>query len=184
MSLESDTPAPVRARIERQQHGWLIRLKRAAHVPPSTALGCVPFDLGQSKGELGPPAPGVTARIFGHHVEVVFAYRRLPSADTCRPATVDVVVYSGVQASGSYDNGGAVNHFLVNAPRGRVISDLPWNGAPPYHLLVSSTTLAGRRGPTVELPLSCPEPGARSRAASPATDPHSTIGRCPNPSSV
>jgi len=157
VSLERDTPAPVRARIERQRREWLARAKRASRQPVSTATGCVRFRASWGRDEVGPAAPKVKeARIIGHHVEVVFEYPKLPSADSCRPAALTVGVYSGKHASPTYNNSGAINHYMISSTRGRVISDLPWGGTPPYHVFASPETILGKRGPTVELSLTCP----------------------------
>jgi hypothetical protein len=89
-------------------------------------------------------------------VEVVLEYSKLPSADSCRPAGFTVVVYSGKHASPTFNGAGAINRYLVRPGRVRVISDLPWGGAPPYHVFVNAETIVGKRSPNVELPLTCP----------------------------
>jgi hypothetical protein len=138
--------------------------------PVTAAAGCVPSDFA---GVLGPPAPKVTARIIGHHVEVVFAYGRLPSSDACRPFQLAVVTYAGAKASASYKN--FVQHFLVSVPRARVVIDLPWGAVAPYHLIVSAETIVGRRGHAVELSLRCPATGDFVKGCLPGyrPDPHS-----------
>ena len=41
----------------------------------------------------------------------------------------------------------------------RAVLDLPWRGHAPYHLLTTSTTVLGRRGTTVKVPLACTPSG-------------------------
>jgi hypothetical protein len=143
--------------MERQQREWLARAKRASRQPETVAAGCVRFKASWGRGEIGPPAPKLKkTRIIGHHVEVVFEYSKLPSADSCRPAGLTVVVYSGKHASPTYNSSGAISRYLVTSARGRVISDLPWGSSAPYRVFATSETIVGKRGPTVEFPLFCP----------------------------
>ena len=152
-SIERDTPPAVRARIIREQQSFMELARKAQAQPRTAAAGCKPVE----GGSLGPPPPEITPRILGHHVEVTFAYSSMPSSLACRPAILDVVVYGGWKASSSFKN--AVGHFLLRGARGRVVLDLPWLGRPPYHVIVSSSSVAGMRGPSVERPLRCPGTG-------------------------
>jgi hypothetical protein len=171
MSIERDTPAPVRARLEREQRQWLVRAKRASRQPESAAAGCVWFMASWGRREIGPPAPKLTtARIIGHHVEVVFEFSKLPSSDRCRPAGLTVVVFSGKHASPTFNNAGAIGRYRIASARGRVISDLPWFGAPPYHVVANAETILGKRSANVELPLICPG-GDRVRGCLPGYRP-------------
>jgi hypothetical protein len=170
-SLDSDLPPAVRARMERELRPLLARTRAAARMPATAAAGCVPSGMGGTPDSLGPPAPEVRPRVFGHHVEVVFEYRSMPSSPACRPAVLDVVVYSGQNASASFNNAGAVGHFLLRGSRGRVVLDLPWNGGPPYRLVANSSSLAGRRGPSVGRSLRCPGTGDFVRGCLPGYRP-------------
>lgn len=152
-SIERDTPPAVRARIIREQAAFMEWARKAQALPRTTAAGCRPAE----GGVLGPPPPEVAPRILGHHVEVAFTYPSMPSSPACRPAILDVVVYSGQKASSSFKN--AVGHYLLRGPRARVVLDVPWLGRPPYHVIVNSTSAAGVRGPSVERPLRCPGTG-------------------------
>ena len=142
--------------MEREQRAFAARARESARLPRTAAAGCEPTPYSYG---LGPPAPSVAARVLGHHVEVVFAYKRLPTSLACRPALLTVLVYSGVKASPTFNNSGAVERYLVRAPRGRVVLDLPWNGTPPYHLVVVPQTYGGYRGREVEQALPCPGAG-------------------------
>ena len=156
---ERDTPPAVRARIERERRAFAARARESARLPRTLAAGCVPTRSSFAPNELGPPAPSVTARVLGHHVEVVFAYKSLPRSLACRPALLAVVVYSGAKASSTFNNSGAVERYLLRGPRGRVVLDLPWFGTPPYHMVVSPQTYGGYRGREVEQALRCPGTG-------------------------
>jgi len=102
----------------------------------------------------GPPAPDIRARIIGHQVEVEVEYARLPRSPACRPAVLDVVVHTRRS-----DYHSVVQHYTLRGPRGRAVIDLPWYGRPPYRLVATSTTIAGRRGPAAERRLRCPGTG-------------------------
>jgi hypothetical protein len=155
LSIDSDLPTAVRMRLEREQRARFNRARAAARMPATVANGCVPD--GTAQRSLGPPAPQTSQRILGHHVEVVFTFARLPRSGACRPWDLAVVTYNGGPSSATYNNW--VEHFRVRGTRGRVVVDLPWGGTPPYHLLVSSETILGRRGPTVKRLLRCPRTG-------------------------
>jgi hypothetical protein len=159
LSIDRDLPPAVRVRMEREQRAVFERMKAASKLRPSTAAGCEPSGISGAPAGLGPPAPVVTARILGHHVEVVARYAHLPSSDACRPALLNVVVHSGRNASPTFNNAGAVGRFLVSGPQGRAVVDLPWQGKPPYHLSVSSSTILDLRGRTVDRSLPCPGSG-------------------------
>lgn len=156
-SLERDTPPAVRARIIREQQVLVKRAREAARLPRTAAAGC--RATGTPGAPLGPPPPEIAPRMLGHHVEVAFNYPTMPRSPACRPAILDVVVYSGEKASSSFNNAGGVGHYLLRGGRGRVVLDVPWFGKPPYRVSVSSTTIAGARGRNVERPLRCPGTG-------------------------
>jgi hypothetical protein len=158
-SIESDTPAPVRTLIEREQQALLARAKAAAKLPATPEAGCVRVTDVPGANPFGPPSPAVRARIIGHHVEVLFAYRQLPSSDACRPAFLEVAAYSGRKASSTYNNAGATGTYAVEVSQGRVVVDLPWRGHAPYHLIVRAATIVGRRGTGKEIALACPRSG-------------------------
>jgi hypothetical protein len=168
-TVERDTPPAVRARIEREQRALTARARAAARETVSVAAGCERSGISGAPHGLGPPSPKVTPRIIGHHVEVVFTYPRLPSSDACRPFQLTVVTYSGHKASSTYNN--FVERYLVSAPGGRVVVDLPWSGHPPYHLIVSAETILGLRGRAVEVPLLCPGTGSLVKGCLPAYRP-------------
>jgi len=158
-SIEVDTPAPVRRLIEREQRAMLARAKAAAKLPTTPAAGCVRVTDSPGSNTPGPPSPAVKASVLGHHVEVLFDYRRLPSSDACRPAFLDVAVYSGKKASSTYNNAGATGTYALEMLRGRIVTDLPWRGHAPYHVLVRATTILGRRSNATEVALTCPRSG-------------------------
>ena len=137
----------------------MARAQAASKLTPSLAAGCRRVTDASGKVLLGPPSPAAKARIIGHNVDVLLRYRTLPRSDACRPAVETVVVFSGEQASGSFNNAGAVETYAVNGPAGRAVLDLPWRGHAPYHLLTTSTTVLGRRGTTVKVPLACTPSG-------------------------
>ena len=145
--------------LEQEERAALARAQAASKLTPSLASGCRRVLDPSGKILLGPPSPTVKARIIGHNVEVLLRYRALPLSDACRPAAETVVVFSGEQASGSFNSAGAVETYAVGGPAGRAVLDLPWRGHAPYHLLVTSTTVLGRRGTSVKVPLACPHPG-------------------------
>lgn len=155
-SIERDTPPPVRERLIREQQALLDAAREAARVERTIAAGCRPAGPGYG---LGPPTPSIDARILGHHVEIAFEYARLPQSPACRPAMLEVVVYSGEKASATFKNAGGVGRYAVRGPRGRIVLDVPWFGRPPYRVMVNSSSAAGRRGPTVERLLRCPKTG-------------------------
>jgi hypothetical protein len=154
LSIDRDLPLPVRDRKIAVVKDLNERAKAAARLPATAANGCVP----SSFGSLGSPAPSISSRLLGHHVEVVFNFSRMPASPACRPFELTVVVYAGKKASSSFKN--SVGRFWLQGPRGRAVVDLPWTGNPPYHVIVSSATITGRRGPEVERSLRCP--GTRS----------------------
>lgn len=156
-SVERDTPPRVRERIEREQQALLEAAREASRAEPTTAAGCVA--TGTPGGALGPPPPRIAPRILGHHVEIRFDYPRLPSSPACRPAVLEVVVYSGEKATATFKNAGGVGRYLLRGARGRVVLDVPWFGRPPYRVMLNSTNGAGRRGPSVERLLRCPKTG-------------------------
>jgi hypothetical protein len=180
-SLDSDLPPAVRARIERELRPLVARMKAAARLPATAAAGCEPSGMRGTPGSLGPPAPEVSPRIFGHHVEVVFEYRSMPRSPACRPAVLGLAVYSGQKASASFNSAGAVGQYLLRGFRGRVVLDLPWTGRAPYHLIASSSTLSGRRGPWVERALRCPGTGDFVRGCLPGYSPPLHSSPLPKP---
>jgi hypothetical protein len=156
LSIDSDLPPAVKERIARVNKDLGDRARAAAQLPATAANGCEPAGLGSP---LGAPAPRIdVARIIGHHVEVVFNFVRMPPSPACRPWELAVVVYSGSKASPTYKN--FVQRSWLPGRNGRVVLDLPWTGRAPYHLIVTASTINGRRGPAVERLLRCP--GTRS----------------------
>jgi hypothetical protein len=152
-SVERDTPPVVRERLELEQRRLFALARTAARLPLTRQSGCV--GAGRSGDpSLGPPPPAVKAWILGHHVEAVFSFRGLPRSLACRPWLATVVVYSGKRSSSGYSN--QVGRFRVRGSRGRVVVGLPYGGRPPYRLSISSETIGGRRGPTVDRSLTCP----------------------------
>jgi hypothetical protein len=166
LSVDRDLPPSVRDRYEREQRRRLALARQAAAAPATPAAGCVVAD---PSGAMGPPAPGVTARVLGHHVEVVFEFARLPQSHACRPWEVTVVVSAGRRASSSFKS--QVASFLVSERRARVVVDLPWFAQPPYKATVTSGTIAGRRGRPVERLLRCPRTGEDVRGCLPGYRP-------------
>ena len=148
-------PASVQARMLREQKAFLARARAAYKLPRTLAAGCEPTQIG-AQHYMGPPAPKVSARIIGHDVEIVVAFKRLPASDACRPFGVTTVMNGApVRNPGP----GWVNRYLVRGPRARVVSMLPMYAKAPYRLLVSSETISGYRSRMVELPLRCPGTG-------------------------
>ncbi len=127
-------------------------------VHPSKALGCAPSEF---RGELGPPAPRVRARLIGRHVEVVATFAHMPHALACRPWTLTAVVDGTARGAGSPTP--SVQTFRVVGDHGRAVVVLPLYAAPPYRLLVEAATLSGRRSRYIRLPLPCPRTGERRR---------------------
>jgi hypothetical protein len=154
-SIERDMPASVQSRLAREQKALLARAQAASKLPRTRAAGCVPAQIGAQR-YLGPPAPDVTATIIGHHVEIVFEFKRMPASDACRPFGLSTVV-NGVRIT--TPGPGAIHRYRVRGSRARVVSDLPWYAKPPYRLLVISETILGLRSRYVELVLRCPGTG-------------------------
>jgi hypothetical protein len=156
-SAERDMPPAVRARLEREQRALFDQARAAARLPVTAANGCESSSSASTPGSLGPPAPVVSQRILGHHVEVVFDYPHMPPSPACRPWGLTAVVYSGGKGGSTFKN--SVGQYRIRGRRGRVVVDLPWYARPPYHVIVGSTTITGRRGPQVERTLRCPITG-------------------------
>ena len=154
LSIDRDLPTPVKDRKMAVVKDLNDRAKAAGRLPATPANGCVPSRF----GSLGSPAPSISSRLLGHHVEVVFNFTRMPASPACRPFELTVVVFAGKKASSTFKN--SVGRFWLQGPRGRAVVDLPWAGNPPYRVIVSSATITGRRGPEVEQSLRCP--GTRS----------------------
>jgi hypothetical protein len=144
-------PAAARARIEREQQRRLDLARSAAGEPASRANGCVPGDY----GSLGPPPPRVSPRVLGYQVEVLVSFDSLPRSLACRPWRLRVFVHS----SDGKLNPDSAGGFHIHTRRARIVVDLAWFGKPPYRLGVYAESLAGRRGPEVEVPLRCPGTG-------------------------
>lgn len=150
LTLERDMPSQVQARIAREQRR-LLKFARAHSGDPLTrAAGCVPTEF---PGSLGPPAPRVTPRLLGYHVEVLVGYERLPLSMQCRPWKLRVHVHSA-DGKINFDS-----NFALVGLRGRIVVNLPLFGHPPYRLAVYAESLFGRQGPRVEHPLPCPITG-------------------------
>jgi hypothetical protein len=150
LSIDTDLPPQVRDRKLSVIKELNERAKVAARLPATAANGCAPSRF----GSLGSPAPRISSRLLGHHVEVVFNFTRMPASPACRPFELAVVVYAGKKASSSFKN--SVGRFWVQGSRGRAVVDLPWTGKPPYRVIVSTATITGRRGPEVDRSLRCP----------------------------
>jgi hypothetical protein len=142
LSIDSDLPAPVKARIGRVVNDLSGRARAAAKLPTTAANGCIAS---------GPPAPRVVSRILGHHVEVDFDFAHFPESPACSPFQLDAAVLS---SSNNF-----AGHFWLNGRRGRVVLDLPWSGKPPYRLIVYASSIAGRRSRPVKQALRCPAGG-------------------------
>lgn len=155
-SIERDMPASVQARMLREQKALFARAQAASKLPRTRAAGCEPAQIGAQR-YLGPPAPQVSAKIIGHHVEIVFAFKRLPASDACRPFGLSTVV-SGAPIPGR-NSTGAIDRYRVRGSRGRVVSDLPWYAKAPYRLTVIAETIIGHRSRYVDVPLRCPGTG-------------------------
>ena len=151
LTPERDMPAIVRARLEREYRRRLELARRAQREPASQANGCVPNEF----GSLGSPAPRVTPRVLGYHVEVLVELNPFPKALSCRPWRLRVYVHSGDRKL-NFDSS-----FGVERPRGRIVVNLPLFGHPPYRLKVESESFLGRTGPSVEISLRCPGIGHR-----------------------
>ncbi len=154
-SIERDMPASVQARRAREQKALLKRAQAASKLPRTTAAGCEPAQIGTQR-YLGPPAPRVTGKVIGHHVEIVFDFARLPASDACRPFGLSTVV-NGVRLTTA--GPGAIDRYRIRGSRARVVSELPWYAKPPYRLLVISETILGLRSRYVEQSLRCPGTG-------------------------
>jgi hypothetical protein len=165
LSIDRDLPASVRDRYEREQRRRVELARDASAAPATRAAGCVR----SGTSALGPPAPTVAARVLGHHVEVVFEFARLPASLACRPWEATVVVFAGRRASSSFKS--QVTSFLVSDRRARVVVDLPWFAQPPYNLIVTSSTILGRRSRAVERRLRCPGTGHAVRGCLPGYRP-------------
>jgi hypothetical protein len=151
--VERDMPQIVQDRNTRAQQALYAEAQAASKLPATAENGCV-----RSEGyPLGPPRPDVVPRLLGHHVEVYVRFRQFPTSLACRPWMLSVVVYSGRQSSATFKNW--VERYRLNGARGRVALMLPFGGRPPYHVLVEAQTITGRRGPRVELPVTCPGTG-------------------------
>jgi hypothetical protein len=137
LSIDRDLPAAVKDRIEEVVKN-LTNEARADRC-----------------GGPGPPAPRISPRVLGHQVEVAFDFDRI--SQECRARELAVVVYSGKKASSTFKN--FVQRYWLGGAHGRVVLDLPWSGRPPYHVIVTAATIAGRRGPAVERALRCPAGG-------------------------
>jgi hypothetical protein len=156
--VERDMPQVVQERNTRAQEALRDEALAAARLPATGANGCVPSEPGYP---LGPPPPRVTARIVGHHVEILFAFARMPTSPACRPWLLNVVVYSGKTSSSTFKNW--VERFRLRGARNRVAMIFPLYGKPPYHVLVQAQTLGGRMSRRVEQPLRCPGTGHATR---------------------
>jgi hypothetical protein len=153
--VERDTPPAVRERNVRVQRELAAEARKALNQPLTKANGCVP----SGDGSFLPPHPTVAARVLGHHVEVLFRFSTFPQALACRPWFLSVVVYS--KGGGSFTNW--VERYRLDGPQGRVALILPFNGKPPYHLLVQAESIVARRAERVEQVLRCPGRGDRTR---------------------
>jgi hypothetical protein len=155
-ATESDYPPAVRARIERRNRTLVTLARRASREPRSEANGCEHTGRTGTGSSLGPPAPRVKSRILGHQIEVVVSFVTLPASPACRPMSVVVVAYSGAKGSSTYNNASGERRFLVTGRSGRVVVDVPWYGAPPYHVIVETLTILGLVGRRIERALACP----------------------------
>lgn len=153
--VERDTPPAVRERNERVQQELYAEAQKALNQPMTKANGCVP----SGDGSFLPPHPTVEARMLGHHVEVLFRFSTFPQALACRPWSVSIAVYS--RSGGSVSNW--VERYRLNGSQGRVALILPFNGRPPYHLIVQAENIVGHRAKQVERVLRCPGTSDRTR---------------------
>ena len=151
-TIEFGTPPPVRARIIRQERAWLARARAARLAPRSRAAGCR-IVAGEYSRYLGPPAPDVKPTIIGRHVVVEYDFGRLPSSSACRPVILRTAVSGRTDVTGP----GTVTEYLVQGPRGRVVSELALFATAPYQLEVTTATVDGVRSRRVVEELRCPE---------------------------
>jgi hypothetical protein len=179
LSVDNDLPSSVKERLVRVQRDLSERAMAAARLPATIANGCEPSGVGSGPNSLGSPSPRVQSRILGHHVEVVFNFVRMPESPACRPWELAVVVYSGSKASPTFKS--FVQRYWPRDPRGRVVLDLPWGGRPPYHVMVTSSTITGHRGRVVEQPLRCPGTRGMVRGCLPGYRPSAHAYPLPKP---
>jgi hypothetical protein len=169
---ERDMPPAVQARVRRAARAALARARAVAKLKPTASAGCVATDYA---GVLGPPAPTVTARIFGRHVEVVVRFARLPDSPVCRPVVVRVTTHGTTTTFRPFP--WSVD-FRLRGPVGRAVIRLPPYAKAPYRLTVTTGAAGGRISKEIEQPLSCPSDGCmRSESYSPASarDPHRVL---------
>ena len=162
-TIEFGTPPPVRARMIRQERAWIARARAARLAPRSRAAGCR-IVTGESSRYLGPPAPDVKPSIIGRHVVVEYDFGRLPSSAACRPVILRTALSGRTDVTGP----GRVGEYLIQGPRGRVVSELALFATAPYQLEVTTSTVDGVRSRRVVEELRCPEPTRTSAAVSAA----------------
>ncbi len=155
LTAEFDMPKAVRARLARAQRKALATLKRASKQQPSRAAGCTSTDV---PAELGPPAPNVTSRVFGQHVEVVVRFDAMPASTACRPAAIQVSI-KGKPIRVGGDALPLTEVFRLRGPVGRAVIQLPYDARPPYQLVVEAGTVVGRRSKSVRQTPACPPTG-------------------------
>jgi hypothetical protein len=155
LTIERDMPEAVQARLRRAQRKALAVLRAAAKQHPSRAAGCASNDF---PGDLGPPAPDIAGRIFGHHVEVIVRFKRLPSSLACRPWGV-IVSIRGKPTNPSAGSLPWAQTFQLKGAVGRAVIRLPLYATAPYQVIVRAGTAQGRVSKLVEQTLSCPPNG-------------------------
>lgn len=172
IGADRDMPPAVLARALRAQRAALARGRAIAKLRRTRAAGCVPNDF----GSLGPPAPNVTGRIFGRHVEVIVRFARYPSALACRPLTIQVTTHGKPRTAVGPVPWNVT--FVLRGATGRAVIRLPPYSMAPYRLSVSAVASSGWMSKRVEQNLSCPRAGCmHSESYSPSSDrdPHRVL---------
>lgn len=144
------TPKPDKSRVTELRE----RLRKAAAREPSEQLGCKRFSIESAQGPLrliGPPAPRVEARRAQGGVSIGYRFASLPDNETCRPFELSLTVWSGRRSSPTYESYTA--NVRLRGLSGERVVRYPLAGKPPYRVTVSSTTITGRSGPRVTVPV-------------------------------
>ena len=154
LSVDSGSPPAVVERNEKLIAKAIRQLREIAKMEPSLGAGCKPNDY---PGSLGPPAPRVTARIFGHHVEAIVRFDNLPAALVCRPYAVRItIIGKPIRKDLRFPWS---QYYQLVGPVGRGVIRLPLYATPPYDLHVVSGTPQNKISRTVKVRLRCPAAG-------------------------
>jgi hypothetical protein len=171
-------PTRLLRSIAQQQQAALAQLKAVARTPASKQAGCyavLSSTNGRSSRSVGVPlAPAIHAHLIGHHLEIAFSFPRWPRSLSCRPAFLTVVVNGQhpqvitPNTSGPGSNGvSAITTYALPGPHGRVVSDLPLQEPPPYHLQVTASLLNNSQSPEVRSVLTCPNSTSTTHGCAP-----------------